>query len=79
MKNCYLCAADSEIHEEMDGFFVQCSGECGPYMITSRAIGDLNKIPGRKQSAVDRVKLLRQQDKTRRIRIDHDSVSFLTG
>ena len=77
MKQCYLCGASSDIQEEFDGFFVKCTGSCGPYIITRRALDDLTKIFGRKQSAIDRVKVLREQDKVRRIRISHDSVSFV--
>jgi len=78
MKQCYLCGADSDIHEGRDGFFVKCTGSCGPYTITRIALNDLTKIFGRKQSAIDRVKVLREQDKVRLIRIDHDGVSFAT-
>jgi len=77
VKHCYLRAASSEIQEELDGFFVQCTGPCGPYIITPKAIDDLIKIHGRKQGVIDRLKVLRQQDQERRIRISHDSVSFV--
>jgi hypothetical protein len=76
MEQCCLCGAGSDIHEESDGFFVKCTGSCGPYIITRRALKDLTKIFGRKQSAIDRVKEKREQDKERVIRISHDSVSF---
>lgn len=77
MKQCYLCGASSDIQEELDDSFVKCTGSCGPYIITRRALDDLIKIFGRKQSVIDRVKVLREQDKVRRIRISHDSVSFV--
>ncbi len=77
MKQCYLCGASSDIQEEFDGFFVKCTGSCGPYIITRIALGDLTKIFGRKQSVIDGVKVLREQDKVRRIRISHDSESFV--
>ena len=77
MKQCYLCGARSDIQEEYDGFSVECTGSCGPYIITRIALGDLTKISGRKQSVIDRVKALREHDKVRRIRISHDSVSFV--
>ena len=48
MKQCYLCGASADIQEESDGFFVKCTGSCGPYIITRIALGDLTKIFGRK-------------------------------
>jgi len=77
VKHYYLCAASSEIQKELDGFFVRCTGLCGPYIITPIALDDLIKIHGRKQGVIDRPKMLRQQDQERRIRISHDSVSFV--
>jgi hypothetical protein len=77
MRQCYLCEADSDIEEKIDGFLVRCTGRCGPYIITQKALDDLTSIHGRKQSAIDRVKALRQQDRERLIRISHDSVSFV--
>lgn len=77
MKQCYLCPASSYIQEEVDGSFVKCTCPCGPYIITPRALDELTKIHGRKQSVIDRLEVLRQQDQERRIRISHDSVSFV--
>jgi len=77
MKQCYLCGISSNIEEVGDGFFVQCTGPCGPYIVTRIALNDLANTPGRKQGAIDRVKVLRMQDRERRIRISHDSVSFV--
>jgi len=77
MKRCYLCGAESDIEEKVDGFFVQCTGPCGPYIISQIALNDLTKIHGRKQGAIDRVKVLRQRDEQRLIRISHDSAAFV--
>ena len=76
MKQCYLCESNSYIEKTYDGFSVQCSGPCGPYMITHMALQDLDKIPGRKQGVIDRIRYRRQQDQTRWIRISHDSVDW---
>lgn len=77
MEPCYLCGISSHTEKEIDGVFVQCTGPCGPYIITPRALDDLTKIHGRKQSVIDRLRILRQQDQESRIRISHDSVSFV--
>lgn len=76
MEPCYLCGMSSHTEKEIDGIFVQCTGHCGPYIITQSGLDDLKKIHGRKQGVIDRVELLRQKDKNRRIKISHDSVSF---
>ena len=76
MEPCYLCEKESNTKKETDGIFVQCEGPCGPYIITQHAINDLKKIHGRKQGIIERIKLLRERDRNRRIRITQDSVSF---
>jgi hypothetical protein len=76
VERCFLCGSDSQIAEEGEGLFIQCGGSCGSYIITPKAVSDLDGIPGRKQSVIERVKVLRTKDRERRIRIDHYSVSF---
>jgi len=78
MNQCCLCSAESEIEGKADGFLVYCPGMCGPYVITQKALNDFDKIAGRKQGAIDRVQILRRQDRTRLIRISHDSVVFIS-
>ncbi len=76
MEQCYLCGAGSDVSKKSSGFFVECTGSCGPHIMTRRTLKDLTKIFGREQSVIDRVKELRKQDKEHLIRISHDSVSF---
>jgi|GEM_PF-1608668 hypothetical protein len=72
MEQCFLCGMSSHMEKTNNGFCVQCTGSCGPYMITHKALDDLPKIRGRKQSIIKYVEERRKEDKTRCIRIAHD-------
>jgi len=76
LDQCYLCKEISGIKQEADGYFVNCPGSCGPYLITPKGLIDLDRVKGRRYDVVKYLKELRQKDKDHRIIIDSNSVSF---